>query len=916
MRDWRKEIRNSLEKIKLDPGKEMEIVEEWNQHLNDRYDELVASGAVAEQAEATVLQELSSGKIAAGLQGLMKPSLRPTVVTAPDAGFWSGLWSDLRHGVRLLRLNPGFAAVAVLSLMLGIGANTAIFQLIDAVRLRSLPVKDPQQLALVRIVKTPQGRTGAFHGEAPHLTTAIWEQIRKQQQAFSQYAAWNSMQMNLNQGGEARYAQAMFVSGSFYETLGVGQAFGRLITPHDDRLGSAPVAVLSDAFWHREFGGDRGVIGKKITLNGHPFEIIGVTRPGFFGVEIGHSFDVAVPLSADPIFWPAEPMLADNQTWWLASIGRLKPGWTVEKATAQLTSISRGIFAETLPSGYDAVDKKNYLEFQLGALPASSGVSSRSKEYESPLTFLMGISALVLLIACANLANLMIARANVREREMAVRMALGASRLRLIRQLLAESFLLVAIGAVGGAILARFLSRTLVSFLNTQQVTLFLDLSLDWRMFAFTTGLAILTCLLFGLAPAIYASRTSPGEAMKANSRGMTAGRERFGFRRMLVVSQVALSLVLLVGALLFVRTFRNLMTQDAGFEQKGILVTRVNMAPLDLPVENRAEFKRNLLERVRELHGVQSAANTAIVPLGGGGWNENVSIAGTGIKREIANFNQVSPGYFKTVGTALLSGRDFEGHDSLSSPLVAVVTETFSKKFLGGSNPVGRTVSVAQQGGKPDRVYQIIGLVRDTKYGDLREEFTPIVFVSEAQDPEPDEGANLMIRTDQISTTIVSVKQVIAEINPALVIRFRVFESMIREGLIRERLMAALSGFFAFLATVLAMIGLYGVISYMVSRRRNEIGIRMALGADARIILRMILREAAGLLGAGVVIGAILALLAGFAARALLYGLKPSDPVSLLLAIGALMAVAVLASYLPAQRAASVDPVQALREE
>ena len=914
MPDWRGEIEKSLKDLRLDPAREIEILEELNQHLTDRYEDLVASGMPPAKADAAVRQELSAGKLASALQGIHATAPR---VDESAGGVFAGLWKDLRHGARLLRLNPGFAAVAVLSLVLGIGANTALFQLIDAVRLRSLPVQRPEQIALIKIVKAPHGRMGGFFGETSQLTSGLWESIRSRQQGFSQVAAWFSTRMNLNLGGEARLANVLLVSGDFFDTLGVEPAVGRLLHEADDRKGCAGSgAVISDAFWHREYGGAADVIGRKITLDGQPFEVIGITSAAFYGIEIGKRFDVAVPACAEPRFSPEHPKVDNRMAWWLASIGRLREGWTLEKASAQLSGVSRDALEETMPDEYDSIERGHYLEMQLGALPAGAGFDSYTREYERPLWLLMGISGLVLLIACGNLANLMLARAGAREREMAVRLALGASRLRLIRQLLAESFLLVCLGAAGGALLARILSRTLVSFLNTQQLSLFLDLHMDWRVFAFTAALAVLTCLLFGLAPAIHASRTSPQEAMKAGSRGITTGRERFGIRRALVVSQVALSLVLLVGALLFVRTFRNLMTQDAGFRQDGILITFIDYSSLRIPAENRAAYRRDLLERVRSVPGVLSAATVSIVPVTGSGWNNNIDIPDTSIKRQLANFNRVSPGYFRTVGTSLLSGRDFDDHDTAQSPLVAIVTETFSRKFLNGANPVGMSISVPEESGKSNLLYRIVGLVRDVKYSNLRDEFTPIIFLADAQAREPETEAGIMVRTERISSAIENIKPAMAAVNPALVLRFRVFELLIREGLLRERLMASLSGFFAFLATVLAMIGLYGVISYTVLRRRNEIGIRMALGASARTILVMVLREATVLLGIGAAIGGFLAYIAGSAARALLYGLEPGDPATLAMAVAALTAVAALASYLPAHRAATVDPCQALREE
>jgi putative ABC transport system permease protein len=919
MPDWRMQIRVLVGDLKLDPPREAEIIEELNQHLNDKYEELLIRGVPSEEAGSALIQELKDGKLDKELRSLRQAKRQSIVLGKEEhANLLAELWKDLRFGARLLRLNPGFAMVAIFSLALGIGANTAIFQLINVVRLRALPVENPQELAQVKIVKAPNGRTGAFKGSTPHLTYAIWQNVRDRQKAFSSMGAWYSQRLNLNRGGEARYAQALFVSGGFFDTLGIRPILGRLITLADDRRGcGSSGVVLNDSFCKRQFAASPSALGSKITLEGHPFEVIGVAPAKFFGVEVGRRFDVALPLCAEQIIQSENPNIINPQAWWLGAIGRLKAGWTIDQASAQLAAISPGIFEATLPFAYDGTDTKNYLQFALGALPGSSGVSSVREQYENPLWLLMAISGLVLLIACANLANLMVARASSRQREMAMRLALGASRNRLIRQMLAESLLLAVIGAAFGTALAQILSRLLITFLSTERTQLFLDLQPDWRVLAFTAGLAILTCVLFGLMPAIQSASTEPGELMKGQGRGNTAGRERLGVRRTLVVSQVALSLVLLVGALLFVRTFRNLVTLEAGFRQDNLLVTIIDLTPVRLPAEQRNAYKQNLLDHIRAIPGVNSAADISIVPLSGSGWNENISIQGKGVQREIANFNQVSPGYFRTVGTPLLAGRDFNERDTATTPYVAIVTETFAKKFLKGSNPVGTTFGKIQQEGKPDRIYQIVGLVKDTKYFSLREDFTPIVFIAEAQDNQPWPDSQVIIRSyEPLSRIVTSVKQVVAEVDPNLVIDFKNFQTLIRESLIRERLMAMLSGFFGFLAAVLAMIGLYGVISYLVIRRRNEIGIRMALGANQRSILSLIMREAAILLGIGLAIGTILALIAGRTARALLFGMQPSDPITLTLAITGLAAIALFASFLPARRAASVNPMQALREE
>lgn len=919
MADWSEEIRALLAGLPLEPTREFEIVEELGQHCEDRYEELLAGGMPPEEARRVVLGEVAGGRLESELRRALKTP-RPRAVPGrdePGSVRWR-LWADLRHGARLLRLNPGFTAVAILSLALGIGANTAIFQLLDAIRLRALPVEKPQQLADVRVTENTHGRTGMFTGRNPQLTYAIWERLRDGQQGFSSIAAWGTESLNMSSGGEARYADALWVSGSLFETLGVHPLLGRLLSGADDQRGcGSPGVVLSEPFWRREFGGRLPILGTTIPLEGRRFEIVGVAPASFFGVEVGRRFDVALPLCAEALVGGEDQMISNPQGWWLASIGRLKPGQTAETASAQLAAISRGLFEATLPATYDPDDAKHYLEFKLGASPAPSGVSALRWRYETPLWLLLAISGLVLLIACANLANLMVARAGARQREMAVRLALGASPGRLFRQLLAENLLLAILGALAGAALAQALSRLLLSFLSTHDDLLSLNLGPDWRVFAFTAGLALLTCILFGVAPAVQAARTAPNEAMKGGGRGATAGRERRGLRRGLVVSQVALSLVLLVGALLFVRTLRNLVTLDAGFQKDQILVTNLDLSPLRLPIERRLGEKKELLARLQGLPGVASAASVRIVPVTGMGWNDRIDIPGSPAAKSVTNFNRVSPGYFRTMGTALLAGRDLSDSDTSSSTAVAVVTETFARRYLNGASPVGRTFSVAQQPGNPAREYMIVGLVKDMKYSSLREEFTPIVYLAEAQDPEPGTSLRVMIRTDaSLAALVPAVKSALAEANPAIVLRFQVFETIVSEGMMRERLMATLSGFFGFLAAILAMIGLYGVISYMVVRRRNEIGVRIALGASARNILSLIMSEAATLLALGLGIGTVLALLAGKFASALLYGLKASDLFTMSAAVIGLAAVALTASFLPARRAAALDPMQALRED
>jgi putative ABC transport system permease protein len=915
MPDWSQEIRAAIASLNLEPTREEEVVEELAQHLGDRYDEMRSGGIGAAEAYQALRRELNDGALISGLKALLPEALPPLPVGKDMGGrLFAGVWSDLRLGARLLGMNPGFAMVAILSLALGIGANTTIFQLLDAVRLRTLPVPSPDRLAAVRIVNSSHCCRGNFYSNNADLTGGIWNLLRQQQQGFAQIAAWSPVRRNLGQGGEARYADTLMVSGDFFSVLGVQPLLGRLISPADDYRGcGVQGAVLSYAFWQREYGGRPEVLNGKLTLNGHPFQIIGVAPARFYGIEVGRNFDVAIPLCSEPLFSTKGSLMDSPISWWIATVGRLKPGWTLERASAQLDAISPGIFAATLPPEYDELAKKDYLAFHLGALPAARGVSELRHDYEGPLWLLLSLSGLVLLIACANLANLMLARASVRQHEMAVRLTLGASRSRLIRQLLAESLLLAALGTFAGAVLAQLLSRVLLAFLSTEGNRIFVELAPDWRVLGFAAGLAILTCMLFGLVPAIQASRTDPGVAMKAGGRGATAGRERFLLRRVLVVSQVALSLVLLTGALLFTRTLRNLLSLNMGFQQDHILIADFDFSPLHLPRENQMAYKRALLSHIQMIPGVSSVAEALITPMSHSGWDDNIDIPG-GAQRQDVTFNRVSPGYFRTMETPLLAGRDFNETDTPKSPLVAIVTEAFARKLFGGANPVGKSFSVTE---KHVQAYQIVGLVKDIKYYQVREDPVPIAFLSFTQANGPEENSTLMIRSEEpLLTLISSVKRTASDTNPAMVLNFNVLKTQIGEGLLRERLMATLSGFFGGLATILAMVGLYGIISYMVIRRRNEIGVRVALGASRGNILRMVLGEAVILLGIGLAIGTGLALAAGTAASSMLYGLEPRDPLTLAAAIAGMAAVALVASLLPAQRAATTHPMSALREE
>lgn len=883
-----------------------ERARELDAYLEEETADNIARGMTPEEA-----------RHAAGLKLGNPTRVREEIYDMNTFGLVETAWQDLRFGARLLRRNPTFAVVAIVTLALGTGANAAIFQLVDAVRLRTLPVADPEQLVEVRVETHGTGRTGRFMSRRPLMTNPLWERIRDGQEAFSSALAWSPTTFDLAGGGEVRPAQGLWVSGGFFQTLGVHAAHGRVLSPADDVRGcGAPAAVLSDGFWRREYGGNLRAVGRTILLDGQRFEIVGVTPPAFFGVEVGRSFDVAVPLCSEPFFRGEQSALDRRDAWFLAVMGRLKPDWTLDRAGTHLREISPRIFSETLPPAYVTQDAKSYLGFQLLTVPAHTGVSTLRGTYETPLFVLLGVTALVLLVACANLANLMLARATTREREISVRLAIGASRRRIVRQLLSESLLLAGIGAAAGLLLARWLSAFLVRFLSTDQVPLFLDLAFDWRVFAFTAVVAVAACLLFGLAPALRATSAARPASMLA-TRGASDGNERLTLRRVLVVVQVALSLVLVVGALLFGRSLLNLTTLDPGFRDDGVVVVNLDMRRAGVPPENHSTLYRTIVERLGAIPGVDSAAEAFITPISGSGWNNRVVVDGK-LQPGPANFNAVGPGYFRTLAIPVLAGREFTAQDTTGSAPVAIVNELFVRRYLAGADPMGRVFHAEDSPGR-DRSprYQIVGVVGDTKYTDLREELLPIAYVPVRQGWEAEPFLQVLVHANTSPSAVTAAAtEIIRDVNPAITVQYQTMQQLLGDSLVTERLMAALSGFFGGLAMLIATIGLYGVMSYMVARRRMEIGIRMALGAERASVVRLVVGDAARLLVLGLIAGVGFSIWAARSARTLLYGLEPWDPATVGMAVAALGSVALIASWLPADRASRTAPTVALREE
>lgn len=888
---WLRRVLNVFRSDRVDRGVEREMAF----HVAERIDELVADGMT--EAEARREARRRFGRQA---------DLRARVHRVEVLGWLESLVSDLRYGLRALRANPGFTAVAVLSLGLGIGANTAIFSLINAVMLRSLPVERPEQL-----VQVDMGDGGSF------FTNPLWEEIRDRQEALTGVLAFNDAQFNLTGGGVVRRAPGAWVSGGYFEVLGVAATRGRLISPSDDVRGCPPVAVLSHAFWEREYGGG-DVVGRTISLGGSPFEIIGVSGPGFSGVHVGRSAEIFVPLCSVDVLRSDRGLLDARSTWFLYILGRLPPGGSVDEAGSALGIAAPSVFEAAVPTHWTAEEQRRFMERTLTAVSAPNGLSAVRRQYREALFILLVVVGVVLLIACANVAQLLTARATTRQHEVAVRLALGVGRGRLVRQLLTESVLLALIGAAVGVLFARWSSRLVVGLLADSGRAVALDLSLDLHALGFTIAVAVLTGIVFGLAPAWRSARVAPQRAMRGAGRGLV-GDVRQRFARGLVTAQVALSLVLVAGAGLLVGSFRRLATVDPGFEREGVLIATVGWSEAGFSGERASGFPRELLERVRRIPGVREASAALLTPIGGAAWNDDVAFEdGSGWRPSDAPvwFNAVTDGYMETFGTRLLAGRDFTPEDTEGAPPVALVNQTLARRYFGDASPVGRHLRTVVHDSLGPRM-EIVGVVEDTKYRSVDEESEPIAYMALGQGELWSPSVELALRTDAGPEALIpGVTGAMEEIHPAITLEFTTLEDQVAVSLARPRLLATLSGFFGGLALLLAVIGLYGTMSYSVARRRNEMGVRIALGAARTGIVRLVAGEAGRVVALGIVAGALLALAATRLISSFLYGVTATDPLTLTLSALALAGVAMGAALVPAWRAAGVDPMVALREE
>ncbi len=818
------------------------------------------------------------------------------------------MFTDIRYAVRALGRSPGFAIVAILSLALGIGANTAIFSLLDAVMLKSLPVSHPEQLVAVTMGKGDN-----------EFTNPLWEQIREHQDMFAGAFATTDSKFDLTTGGQVRRAKGEYVSGDYFNVLGVRPAAGRLIVHADDVRGCRAIAVLSSAFFMSEFNADPAAIGKSIELNGRKFEIIGVTDPAYFGMTVGSATQVYAPLCSEAVIAGSDADLDQRQRWWLTITARVRPEVSASQLTSRLKAISAPIYLATTPSNWAVNEQTEYQKGVLQFEAQPGGLSDLRSAYKTALFTLMVVVGVVLLIACGNVANLLLARARVRQREAAVRLAVGAGRGRLIRQLLTESLVLSAVGTAAGVLLAIWGTRVLVSLLSTNRNTVWLDLTLDGRVLAFTSAIAVLTGLLFGIVPAWRSANVDPQDAMRGSGRGIAGERSRFSLVKTLVVGQVALSLVLLVAAGLLLGSFQRQTSIDLGFRGEGVLVVNADIRRVGLAAGARGDYYRAILERLRQVPGARSASSVDIVPLGNARWNQDIIVQGFESKNKRDNiiwFNEIGAHYFETIGTPMTAGRDLSAADTPNAPRVAIVNESMAKKFFPGKAAVGQFFQLTEAG-KPADMVQIVGVVKDSKYSSVREDHSETAFLAASQDSAPRPSTGFVIRaTGSPAAIIPEVKSALNGISGLIAYDFTTLDGIVATSLARPRLLARLSIFFGALALTLSIIGLYGTMSYSVERRRNEIGIRIALGAARTRVLSMVLREAGWMVAGGIVLGVAIAVGATRWVATLLYGVTPTDVPTFAIAGAALAVVALAASAIPAWRAARLDPMKALREE
>jgi predicted permease len=856
------------------------------------------------------------------------------------------LIQDLRYGLLVMVKNPGFTAIAVLTLALGIGANTALFSVVDTVLLKKLPVRDPDRLVLFYSTSTSKFTPGSHNGtnrKDPSTGLTVrssfpyqtFVRVREQRGACSDIAAFGAISLNVNADGLADTANAQAVTGNYYEVLGVPAFLGRMITYSDDNSAASPVAVISHNYWQKRFGGNPNVIGKQINLNNVPFTIAGVAPPGFEGaMDLGTLMDVAIPMGWEPHVDGDRSEFMGAGDWWLRLLGRLKPGATIEQARSSLDLAFQQSALEHREArqtqrkarGQQPISQLEPKDYpHLGAISGSRGEMNGRQFFRKPLRLLLGVVGLVLLISCANVANLLLVRSSSRQKEIAVRLAMGASRWRLIRQLLTESVLLATFGGAAGVLLALWIKDSLLGvgdWAGREAVSL--HPRLDLRVLAFTFGLSLLTGIIFGLVPALRATRVDLTPALKDTGRGSSA-TTRSLLSRSLVVAQVSLSLLLLIGAGLFIRTLINLQRVETGFNEQNLLLFNVDPSVLGYKDERLRDVYQRMFAQLEAVPGVRAVTFSQVPLISHSSTSGTFDLPGakpgpdgTMPPPGEAYFHYVRENFFRAMEIPLLLGRTFTAQDDLKAPKVAVVNQTFARKYLREGNPIGQRFSLDNT--KPDEI-EIIGLVKDAKYTAQRDEIPATMYRSWLQTPGQTNFMTFEVRTaGDPRAYLPAIRQAVRQVDPNLPlnnIKTQIEQS--NETLSMERLFAKLMSLFGILAQQLASIGLYGVMAYSVSRRTHEIGIRMALGANRAAMLKMILGQGMILTLIGVALG-----LAGAyvltryleSLTSMLFGIQPRDPLTFAVTALLLIMVSLIACFIPARRATKVDPMVALRYE